>query len=91
MMPTTLAGAQIGALILVIFPSLVIQVILTLKLAFLWIFMYRKAVKLTKKETELMKSIAEVVPDEKVPEEAHENKEQNEENDASESMQPIIV
>lgn len=35
MMPTTLAGAQIGAMILVTFPSLIIQVILTLTLGFL--------------------------------------------------------
>lgn len=35
MMPTTLAGAQIGALILVVFPSLFIQIILTLMLLFL--------------------------------------------------------
>ena len=77
MMPTTLAGAQIGALVLVIFPSLVIQVILTLKLAFLWFYMYRKAVKLTKKETELIKSISEVGPDEKVPEDVREDEEQN--------------
>ena len=77
MMPTTLAGAQIGALVLVIFPSLVIQVILTLKLAFLWFYMYRKAVKLTKKETELIKSISEVGPDEKVPEDVRVDEEQN--------------
>lgn len=35
MMPTTLAGAQIGAMILVIFPSAIILIILTIMLAFL--------------------------------------------------------
>ena len=35
MMPTTLAGAQVGAIILVTFPSLIIQVILTAMLGFL--------------------------------------------------------
>ena len=35
MMPTNLAGAQIGALILVTFPSVVIQVILTITLGLL--------------------------------------------------------
>ena len=35
MMPTTLAGAQIGAVILVTFPSVIIQIILTLMLGFL--------------------------------------------------------
>ena len=35
MMPTTLAGAQIGAVILVVFPSIIIQIILTLMLGFL--------------------------------------------------------
>ena len=32
MMPTNLAGAQIGAVILVVFPSIIIQIILTLTL-----------------------------------------------------------
>ncbi len=35
MMPTTLAGAQVGAIILVTFPSLIIQVILTAMLGLL--------------------------------------------------------
>ena len=35
MMPTTLAGSQIGGYVLLIFPSLYIQVFLTLLLAFL--------------------------------------------------------
>mmetsp|Transcript_18380 Transcript_18380/g.25456 ORF Transcript_18380/g.25456 Transcript_18380/m.25456 type:complete len:108 (+) Transcript_18380:284-607(+) len=35
MMPTTLAGAQIGSFILISFPALIIQIILTLMLLFL--------------------------------------------------------
>ena len=50
MMPTTLAGAQIGALILVSFPSLYIQVILTLMLLFLAIQSLQKAIKMTRQE-----------------------------------------
>ena len=50
MMPTNLAGAQIGALILVTFPSLFIQIILTLTLAALAIQSGFKAREITKKE-----------------------------------------
>lgn len=50
MMPTTLAGAQVGAIILVTFPSLIIQIILTIMLAFLAIQSTFKAISITKKE-----------------------------------------
>ena len=50
MMPTTLAGSQIGALILITFPSLYIQVMLTLMLAGLAIQSTFKAIEITKKE-----------------------------------------
>ena len=52
MMPTTLAGAQIGAIILVISPSLIIAVILTIMMGFLMIQSFQKARSLTKKENE---------------------------------------
>ena len=50
MMPTNLAGAQIGALILVVFPSIIIQIILTLTLLALAIQSVFKAIEITKKE-----------------------------------------
>ena len=50
MMPTTLAGSQIGGFILDIFPSLYIQIALTLLLAFLSFQTYRKAMQMHKKE-----------------------------------------
>ena len=50
MMPTTLAGAQIGALILIIFPSLFIVVILTFMLTFLTVQSLRKAIAICNKE-----------------------------------------
>ena len=50
MMPTTLAGAQIGALVLISFPSLYIQIILTLVLFALAIQGTFKAIKITKAE-----------------------------------------
>ena len=52
MMPTTLAGAQIGALILVVSPSLIIAIVLTLMMAFLTVQSLQKARKITKKENE---------------------------------------
>ena len=51
MMPTTLAGAQIGAFILIAFPSIIIQIILTLMLLFLTIQSTFKAIEITKKES----------------------------------------
>ena len=47
MMPTTLAGAQIGAVILVVFPSIIIQIILTLMLGFLAIQSAFKGIEIT--------------------------------------------
>ena len=53
MMPTNLAGAQIGALILVVFPSIIIQIVLTLTLLALSIQSVFKAIEITKKENKL--------------------------------------
>ena len=50
MMPTTLAGAQIGAFILVVFPSLYIQVALTITLILLGLQSTKKAIDITRKE-----------------------------------------
>ena len=43
MMPTTLAGSQIGGYVLELFPSLYIQIFLTLLLGYLSFLTYRKA------------------------------------------------
>lgn len=51
-MPTCLAGAQIGAFVLIIFPALIIQILLTLTVGALAIQTYYKAVELTAKENE---------------------------------------
>ena len=50
MMGTTLAGAQIGAMILVTFPALIIQILLLLTLIILLFATVFEAVSLTKKE-----------------------------------------
>ena len=50
MMPTTLAGAQIGAFILVVFPSLYIQIALIITLILLGAQSTKKAIDITKKE-----------------------------------------
>ena len=50
MMPTTLAGSQIGGFVLLICPALYIQVALTLLLAFLTWQTYRKGMQLHRKE-----------------------------------------
>ena len=67
MMPTTLAGAQIGAIILVTFPSIIILIMLTILLGFLAVQSTQKALQLTKKENEDRKNKA-IVPEEKVAE-----------------------
>ena len=61
MMPTTLAGAQIGALILFMFPSFLIESLLTLMLAFLAVQSTCKALEITKKENK-ERSLASVSP-----------------------------
>ena len=61
MMPTTLAGTQIGALILISFPALYITIILTVLLLFLTIQTLRKAIKITKQENE-KNNLAKVQP-----------------------------
>jgi uncharacterized membrane protein YfcA len=64
MMPTTLAGAQVGAIILVTFPSLIIQVILTAMLGLLSVQSTFKAIEITKKENKQARDkLALVKPD----------------------------
>ena len=53
MMPTTLAGAQFGSMILIFFPSFIICIILTLMLGFLDIQSAFKVIELTRKENEM--------------------------------------
>ena len=50
MMPTTIAGSQLGSIILKIFPSIIIQIMLTLLLAGLTVQSVRKALQLHQKE-----------------------------------------
>jgi len=50
MMPTTLAGSQIGGFILLIFPALYINIALTLLLAFLTYMSFKKGMQLDAKE-----------------------------------------
>ena len=50
MMPTTLAGAQIGAIILIVMPDLFIQIILTIVLGLLTVQSIYKAKEITQKE-----------------------------------------
>ena len=64
MMPTNLAGAQIGALILVVFPSIIIQIILTLTLLALAIQSVFKAIEITKKENQAKLEAMKVKPEE---------------------------
>lgn len=56
MMPTTLAGAQIGSFILITFPSLAIQIMLTIMLLFLTIKSAQKGCQIYKKETLAIKA-----------------------------------
>lgn len=63
MMPTNLAGAQIGALILVVFPSIIIQIILTLTLLALAIQSVFKAIEITKKENKEKLEAMKVKPE----------------------------
>ena len=57
MMPTTLAGSQIGGYILIVSPDLYIQILLTLLLAFLSYQTIKKGLELDRKEK--AKKIAE--------------------------------
>ena len=50
MMPTTIAGSQIGSIILKSFPSAIIQVMLTVLLALLSLQSCKKAIELHRKE-----------------------------------------
>lgn len=60
MMPTTLAGAQIGSFILITFPSLAIQIMLTVMLIFLTYKSAVKGVQIYRKETLAIKKAKEV-------------------------------
>lgn len=60
MMPTTLAGSQIGGYILLLFPSIYIQIALTLLLAFLTYQTTVKGIQLHKKEVAEMDKKAKV-------------------------------
>jgi len=62
MMPTNLAGAQIGALILVTFPSIIIQILLTITLLGLAIQSVFKGIELTKKENREKQEAMKVNP-----------------------------
>lgn len=59
MMPTTLAGAQIGSLILIMFPTPVIQILLVLMLIGLGLQSLRKGFQIRKKENARIKIAAE--------------------------------
>ena len=63
MMPTNLAGAQFGALILVVFPSVIIQIMLTLTLLALAIQSVFKAIEITKKENKEKEEAMKVKPE----------------------------
>lgn len=69
MMPTTLAGAQIGSLILVAFPSVTILATLTIILALLTIQSVLKAIEITRKENKEREKKPEV-QEEEAPAEA---------------------
>ena len=60
MMPTTLAGSQIGGFVLLIFPALYIQIALTLLLAFLSYQTTKKGLQLHAKEKALKEKEAEI-------------------------------
>lgn len=55
MLPTTLAGSQIGTYVLEAFPAVLINGMLVVLLAVLAIQSARKGLQLTRKENELMK------------------------------------
>ena len=52
MMPTTLAGSQIGAFMLVTFPPLYLQVALLITLILLGLQSTKKAIEITRKENQ---------------------------------------
>ena len=69
MMPTTLAGSQIGGYVLLMFPSMIIQILLTILLAYLSYQTTRKGCELHAKEVaakraKLMESSGDVKPEE---------------------------
>jgi len=87
MMPTTLAGSQIGALILVVFPSLYIQIALTITLILLGGQSTMKAIEITKKENAAAaaaKKLNTVVDESQIKKEADEKKEEKPAADAEE-------
>jgi len=50
MMPLALIGTQCGAFLLLVCPAMVINILLTLLLIFLWIKSFLKAIEIVKKE-----------------------------------------
>lgn len=72
MMPTTLAGAQIGAIIMLMCPSLIIQILLTLTLAALTLQTYSKAQQISgiEDEKEKMRKVTDSQLEEISPSEA---------------------
>lgn len=59
MMPTTLAGAQIGSFILIVFPTPLVQILLVVMLIALCIQSLRKGIQIRRKENKLRKVKAE--------------------------------
>lgn len=59
MMPLVLAGSQLGGLILVLFPLLVVQILVAITLVLLAIKSFMQALKITKKENETIRKNAE--------------------------------
>ena len=60
MMPTTLAGSEIGGYVLLIFPSIYIQGFLTLLLAFLTYQTTKKGLQIHRKEVAEIEKLAKV-------------------------------
>jgi len=52
MMPLTLIGTQVGAFLYLVCPDLVINIILTLLLVYLWIKSMKKAIQVYQEEKE---------------------------------------
>ena len=61
MMPTTLAGSQIGAFMLVTFPPLYLQVALLVTLILLGIQSTKKAIDITRKENQENQSLRQLL------------------------------
>ena len=72
MMGACLAGSQIGAMVLIVFPALIIQILLTVTLILLTVQTVIQAISITKKENlkinQKFKSIGNLSQDQKAPE-----------------------